>query len=344
MTYDVLRIGEEPARHCPPAPPASFQTHARRVDGGVRLNARRGTNSRRAAVVTALLLWLSLGVGMRAAEIAVPNASFESPSTNFVSVIIDDWQKPPKPDWYDEGGGFLWEQLTGLFRNPDPSNPSHIDNCDGDQAVWLFAVPEVGLFQELGDTTMPSAEDVVYEVGNSYELTVGVIGGGGGMFQGVTLELALYYRDDASNQVAVVATTITNTTTVFSSLTHFVDFQVRVPTVEAHDAWAGRPIGVRFLSTVDPAQQGGYWDLDNVRLAAYGQPMLVEVGTADGEIQFTLVSEPGLPFELLASPDPVVPLAEWERVTLLTNVTGRATYSEPATNSDRRFYQARQLE
>ena len=48
-------------------------------------------------------------------------------------------------------GGFLVEQLTGLFRNPIPTNPSHIDNCDGDQALWLFAVPEVGLFQELGD-------------------------------------------------------------------------------------------------------------------------------------------------------------------------------------------------
>jgi hypothetical protein len=215
---------------------------------------------------------------------------------------------------------------------------------DGNQALWLFAVPEVALFQELGDPANPTSEDVLFEVGQSYQMTVGVIGGGGGMREGVTLELAFYYRDDASNQVTVAATSITNTASRFSSLTHFVDCTVAVPTVAAGDAWANRPIGMRFLSTVSTNLEGGYWDLDHVRLLATGQPMLVDAELLDGDIRFTLESEPGLRFDLLASADPGVPLEEWARLTTLTNVTGRATYSEPATNSGGRLYQARQLE
>jgi hypothetical protein len=291
-------------------------------------------------------LWLSATPesGLRAGEIVVPNASFESPSTNFVSTLIDDWQKPPKPDWYDEGGGFLWDQLTGIFRNPAPTNPSHIDNCDGAQALWLFAVPEVGLYQELGDAAMPSGDDVVFEVGKSYQLTVGVIGGGGGMLEGATLKLGFYYRDEASNRVSVAETSITNSVNVFSNLTHLIDFEARVPAVSADDAWSGRPIGLGFLSTVGFDLQGGYWDLDNVRLTSAGPPALVDVGVADGQIRFTLESEAGLQFELLTSPDPRVPLDGWTRLATLTNDTGRLLYSEPATNSGGWLYRARQLE
>jgi len=294
--------------------------------------------------VLEVLLWLFPGLGVRAAEITVPNGSFERPSTSFVSVNIDDWQKPPKPDWYQEGDDIFWEQLTGLFRNPAPTSPSYIDNMDGDQALWLFAVPEVGLFQELGDPANPTGEAIVFEVGKSYQMTAGVIGGGGGMLEGVILELAFFYRDDASNQVTVAATSITNSASLFPSLTHFVDSTVAVPTVAATDLWAYQPIGMRFLSTVNTNLQVGYWDLDHVRLMASGQPMLVEVELENGDVRFTLESDPGLQFDLLASADPGVPIEEWARLTTLTNVTGRVTYSEPATNSNGRFYQARQLE
>jgi hypothetical protein len=164
------------------------------------------------------------------------------------------------------------------------------------------------------------------------------------MLEGVTLELAFFCRDDASNQVTVAAMSITNSASLFSSLTHFVDATVAVPTVAAGDAWATRPIGMRFLSTVNTNLQGGYWDLDHVRLVASGQPMLVEVELENGDVRFTLESDPGLQFDLLASADLGLPIEEWGRVTTLTNVTGRATYSEPATNFNGRFYRARQLE
>ena len=86
------------------------------------------------------------------------------------------------------------------------------------------------------------------------------------MTNGATFQISLYYRDLASNMVTVAATTITNTQTLFPTNTHFTDFQVRTPIVQASDAWAGKHIGIRLASTVGFDLQGGYWDLDNVRL------------------------------------------------------------------------------
>lgn len=284
---------------------------------------------------------------LRAEVINVPNASFESPASTYVSIYIDSWQKSPKPAWYPETGGFDWTQLTGSFKNTPPGSSDRIDNCDGNQAIWLFAVPEVGLFQDYDsvdwdDPAPTHAFDATYAVGKSYELTVGVIGGGGNMSPGVTLEIGLYYRDAASNRITVAATSITNTTAVFGSTTHLVDFQVRVPPVKASDAWAGRHIGVRFLSTVGFDLQGGYWDLDNVRLNAIREPSLSGFVQTNGQFQFVLQSEPGLNFEILAAT--AVDLAEtnWTRLGVLTNVTGSVAFSEPLTNFHQRFYRARQ--
>ena len=102
--------------------------------------------------------------------------------------------------------------------------------------------------------------------------------------------------------------------------------------------------GVRNGFLTNPEQVGGYWDLDHVRLVATGPPMLVDPKFVDGDIRFTLESQPGLRFDLLASADPGMLIEDWERLTTLTNLTGRATYSEPATNSGGRFYRALQLE
>ncbi|MCL4178337.1 MAG: hypothetical protein KJ072_11435 [Verrucomicrobia bacterium] len=327
---------------------ASIKTAAREKPGLERtpVGGQTGRGVWRCGLAWVVWLWAGglSGLGVGAGELTVPNASFETPATTFVSTLIDDWQKTPKPEWYSEGGGFMWDQLTGLFLNPEPTSPNHIDNCDGNQALWLFAVPEVGLFQELGGGQVPSPPETVYEVGSSYRLTVAVMGGGGSMLEGVTLELAFYYRDDASNQVTVAATTITNTPAVFSNLKHFIDFEVKVPTVEAGDAWAGRPIGLRLLSTVDTARQGGYWDLDQVRLRSIAPPAFVDVEVIDGEVRLSLAGEPGDKFELLTSADPAVPVAYWEHLTTLTNLSGRVTYAEPATSAGHRFYRARSTE
>jgi len=101
---------------------------------------------RRFPAATILVLWASLS-GALGASITVPNASFEfpAPSPFFpYSTILDNWQKTPKPDWYDDGGGlYLWEQLSGIFKNTPQGSSDHIVNCDGAHAAWLMAVPEV---------------------------------------------------------------------------------------------------------------------------------------------------------------------------------------------------------
>ncbi len=200
-----------------------------------------------------------------AETIYIPNASFESPQTIFASPDIDFWQEAPTPWWYDETGGYMWTQLTGVFLNVPPEDPSHIDNCDGDQAVWLFAVPEAELFQDLND---------VFEVGHAYNLTVGIIGGGGGMLDGVPIEIRLYYRDAEENRVTIGATTYTYDINI-GLVKHFIDVQLDIPQVQMSDQWVGKNIGVQLVSMLtladlDPetGRAGGFWDLDNVRLTS----------------------------------------------------------------------------
>ena len=208
-----------------------------------------------------------------AGVIYIPNASFESPETTFASANIDSWQKSAKPWWYDESGDFLWSQLMGVFLNVPATEPEHIDNCDGKQAVWLFAVPEVELFQDLTAT---------FEVGQSYHLTVGIFGGGGNMKDDVPIEIRLYYRDVENNKVTVGATTFTYEWDT-GYVHHFNDVQLVIPQVTSIDSWAGKNIGVQLVSTLtlgdlDPntGRAGGYWALDNVRLKTLPWPDFTE--------------------------------------------------------------------
>ena len=158
----------------------------------------------------------------------------------------------------------------GTFYNV-PTPDKFIDNCDGIQAAFLFALPEAGIFQDYnsisGTNTTPShAFNAKFNVGKSYNLTVGVLGGGGGMKPDATLQLSLYYLDANSNRVTVATTTVTNTSAAFPTNTHLVDYQVQVPGVKAGDPWAGKNIGIQMLSTTGFELAGGYWDLDHVRL------------------------------------------------------------------------------
>lgn len=223
---------------------------------------------------------------LRAETIPVPNSSFESPATLFVDLAIDSWQKTPKPDWYVESGGFTWSQLTGAFKNTPAGNFDHIDNCDGQQAIWTFAVPGAGVFQDYNSVDWNDAEpthafDASYEVGKAYRLTVGVIGMGGGMSNGATAQISLYFRDATSNQVTVAAASITNSPTVFSNRTHLVDFSASVPTVRPDDSWAEQHIGIQILSTVTTNLQGGYWAFDNVRLESFAEPTVTLTAVAE---------------------------------------------------------------
>jgi hypothetical protein len=290
---------------------------------------------------------------VRAGTLTVPNSSFEAPVVPpvFPYAIPDmtAWQKIPQPGWYDPTNNYdtPWEYLMGTFYNvPFPS--SFIDNCDGIQAAFLYCYPETAFFQDYdsidGTNTIPRhAFNATFAVNRAYRLTVGVIGGGGGMQGGAPLVLSLYYRDASSNMVTVAATTITNTAELFPTNTHLVDFSVYVPGVRVTDPWAGQHIGVQVASTVEYDLRGGYWDVDNVRLTEIPLPALTDPLMTNQQCGFTLQSQPGLRFEILAATNLSLALSNWTSLGTVTNLNGVVPFLDPTTNMSRRFYRAHQL-
>jgi hypothetical protein len=228
-----------------------------------------------AGTVIALALATST---LSAQPILVPGGSFESPTAPMppfpIHPGIDSWQKTAQPGWYDPAqfGGTPWSMLSGTFPNPIPSAPDHIVNLHGNQAGFLLAVPGVGIFQDRDtmdwDDAAPSHNfDVAFEIGKSYNLTVGVIGSAG-LAPGAALRLSLYYRDGANLMTAVGLTDVLYSAAVFPDINHLVDFSVNVPTVQATDAWASQNIGIA-IEVMTPGGAGvTYWDVDNVRLVA----------------------------------------------------------------------------
>lgn len=254
-----------------------------------------------------LPLWAA--AELLAQSVPVPNSSFELPATFFVNTRVEHWQETPKPAWYQEGGGYEWDQLTGVFRNPPPGANDHLVNCDGEQAFYLFAVPEVGIFQDeasvdWNDPEPTQAFAARFEVGRAYELTFGVVGGGGNMLEGVTFEAALYTRTGSGQSTTVAHREVVFTREQFPTRTEFTEVRLETPVVQASDLWAGRPIGIRFLSTVSPELQGGYWDLDRVRLTAVGQtPFVLQAESTDSGVRLTWRSQTGLRYQVESSPD-----------------------------------------
>jgi hypothetical protein len=298
---------------------------------------------RSAATILCLLAFTAFRTSF-AETIPVPNGSFESPTATFPSPLMDSWQKTPKPDWYDEGGGaFQWTQLTGQFINTAPGASDHIDNCDGTQAAWMFVIPEVAIFQDY-DFPTTHAFNAIYAVGKSYHLTVGVIGTGGTMQIGATFELALYYRDSASNMVVIAATSVTNVPSVFSNNTHFIDFHADSAFVKTTDAWAGQHIGVRLLSSItDTNLEGGYWDLDNVRLTASRATALSNPVWTNGQFSFILQSEPGMTFEIQKSTNLDTDQI-WSSAGFLTNDLGTISFTDTNATFGQSYYRARLLQ
>ena len=304
-------------------------------------------------LLAAAALWAGTSP-LSAGTLYLPNASFESPVVpiDLTPAIpdMDYWQKSPPPSWYvpSEHDYYPWETRMGTFYNFPVD--TFIDNCDGTQAAFLFAFPDVAIFQDYdslyGTNTAPShAFNAKFNVNRAYSFTVGVIGGENtGLYDGATLQLSLYYRDASSNMVIVAATTITNSAQLFPTNTHLVDFSVYVPGVRASDAWAGQNIGVQIASTVSSNQASGYWDVDNARLTETLVPALTNLGITNSQFGFTLQSQPGLRFDILATTNLASPISNWINLGTLSNVAGAATFLDPATNLTRRFYRARQLD
>lgn len=314
-----------------------------------RLKARQLRRYGGARSLGVLLLGLLWAGGVGALPIPVPNGSFESPRVVFVATEFDEWQKNAKPaEYVEDEGGFLWSQLTGQFKNPAPGAFDRLENCDGDQAVWVFAVPGVGIYQDRIPWNPSGSSDsnsdlARFRAGSSYQLAVGVIGGGGGMSNGVPLQLSIYYRDALSNRVTLASTVIIHSPMTFPTLTHLVEFQVETPDVRADDAWVGQPIGIAIDSTVSSELEGGYWDVDAVRLTERAPLRLQPSSVNEQGFRFEIQSEIGLRIAVLASAQLTTPASEWTRLATLTNVTGSLSFTSGSLDGSSRFFRAQVL-
>ena len=206
----------------------------------------------------------ALAGSLYADSVTVPNSSFENPTTVYADPNITSWTKSSQPFWWDAESYGDWNNLSGVFLNTAPGAGDHIDNMTGTQAAFMLAVPTVGLTQDLSAT---------FEAGKSFDITVGIIGGGGGMAAGATFEIGLYYMNGGNmTMIATNDITFDGTTNVFANTNHFVDFTAHLSGVQAGDAWAGKNIGVALTSVYAPPDTGGYWDVDNVRVTATTVP------------------------------------------------------------------------
>jgi hypothetical protein len=217
----------------------------------------------------------------QAQPIAVPNGSFESQSGQGqmfgVNIFVDSWQKAPEPGFWaaiQQQTGYFWIQTAGVFVDTNP-----YENRDGAQAGYLLAFPGVRLFQDYTtldwNDALPSHEfDATYQVGLSYNLTVGVFGKSS-LAPGSTLQLSLYYLDESSARIVIASNVVVYSEAAFPSAAplNLVDYQVNLPKVQAGDDWAGKHIGIQLESTVAfELATGGNWDFDNVRLTAVPEP------------------------------------------------------------------------
>lgn len=212
-------------------------------------------------VSRALLAGLCAGaLGAQAASPTVLNPSFESPGVpdGFPAItIIDSWQKTPDPG-FPPG---QWDQLSGLFENAPVGDPRHIENADGNQVAFLFAVAGVGISQQLGDT---------FAAGVSYELSLG-LRGGGALTPGTTFQIGLFYMDGVTP--VTLASTVVTATAEFTTTTQLFEVTATTAPVQPGDAAVGKPIGVQLLAASNNGAAGiAYWEADKVAVTAVPEP------------------------------------------------------------------------
>jgi len=200
-----------------------------------------------------LQVWAEAPAGVTA-DIPVANASFEA-----AEVDPTGWGGSPSVEgWLELDLDAIGSQNTGVFLNTPAGSWDHVANAEGKQLAFLHSFRGNALEQDL---------EAVYQTGCDYRLTVGV--GVSARFPPSaevpvdTIAIVLYYLDD-NQPVDIVQQTVEPKGL---SSTRLQDFSVYLPTVHTTDAWAGKKIGVAIRAAGAVKLPGGFWDLDNVRLA-----------------------------------------------------------------------------
>jgi len=182
---------------------------------------------------------------------AVVNPSFEFPAIDLTGFPV----LPYMDGWTELDLDAPGSTNTGIFANTSADSWDHMADADGTQLAFLASATGNGLEQDLA---------AVYREGRSYRLTVAV--GTSSRYppsaepSADTLVLALYYLEN-NVPVDIVSRTVEP---AGLSARRLQDFSVYLPPVQQDDAWAGKPIGIALRSD---GEAGGFWDLDNVRLA-----------------------------------------------------------------------------
>jgi len=183
--------------------------------------------------------------------IQIENASFEGPVVDpnaFLAVPFID-------AWTELDLDVETSSNTGVFLNPVEGSPGRLAGTDGNQLAFLGSETGNALEQDLTD---------IYRPGRAYRLTVAV--GVSTLFPPSmadpvdTLELALYYYNDANEPVDIVSEAIE--ATGLSSI-ELQDFSLFLPPVDPNIGHAAKRIGIALRAAGLP---GGFWDIDNVRL------------------------------------------------------------------------------
>jgi hypothetical protein len=138
-----------------------------------------------------------------------------------------------------------------------------VSNTDGSQLAWFNTDVGNGFSQELSS---------VYEVGMSYTLTVGAVKASPswtGSNDANVLTIDLYYG--AFN---IIASGSMSALSLEDSQGALTDIVASLAPVEAGDAWADQPVGIRILSSSEPVTSPGNhdWAVDDVRLDAVPEP------------------------------------------------------------------------
>lgn len=202
-------------------------------------------------------------------SLPLSNPSFENPVWTGplpVDIRLDGWTKTPAPSWFVPQGPLQsWDQLSGIFPNPPATEAGHIPNGDGNQAAYLLTLPLAGFSQVLPAT---------FEAGVSYELTVGVRGGGN-IVDGTPLMISLFYLDASFQPVTMAMATVAYNSTLAGAWPALTDVTAATGPLTGTGDGLGKNIGVGILSIGGAGE--GYWDLDHVRVTATVVP---EPGTA----------------------------------------------------------------
>jgi hypothetical protein len=160
------------------------------------------------------------------------------------------------------------------------------------------------------------------------------------MPSGTAFRIGLYYKNAPDTPVSVSSTNILYDPAAFPDRNHFIYFQLNVPTLSPGDACVGKKMGIELISPLDFILQGGYWDVDDVRLTSTTFQLINPVCT-NGEFRVGLQSGPGERVEVLTADNPALPVSEWTSLGTVTNITGSDSFTNSVVGQGRRFFQAR---